>query len=121
MNRRILNETIDKVVREIISEHKEKQLDTIIENVVNKQLNILTEKKTKTSKNNRKRRTVLQWLNRDDVNTAAIRRKLEGEPENQDEEDAKRSYFMKKVNQTDGKEFSPEEIDRLLSIKTNEQ
>lgn len=125
MNRRLLNETINKTVEKVLSEYKEKQLDTIIENVVNKQINLLTERKNTSSKNNRKKRVVLQWLHRDDVNTAAIRRKLEGEPETQSEEDSKRSHFMKKVNGfKDGDkeyELSPDEIDRLLQIKNNEK
>ena len=65
-----------------------------------------------------KRRAVLEWLRHPEVNCAEIRRQLEGEPESQEEEDAKRSYFMKKVNETDGKRFTDEEINALYALKS---
>ena len=64
-----------------------------------------------------KKKSVLAWLQQPEVNAAEIRRKLEGEPESQEEEDTKRSYFMKKVNQTHGKKFTTSEINGLYSIK----
>ena len=67
----------------------------------------------------RKHEFPAQWLQQDEVNDAAIRRQVEGEPETQEEEDAKRSYFMKKVNQTDGKSFSDEEINDLYALKSS--
>lgn len=116
-NRVILKESINKAVREALLEtrQQEKHLDTIIENVVSK--GIRTLKEDEEVKN--KKRNVLQWLRQDTVNTAAIRRELEGEPETQEEEDAERSYFMKKVNQSNGKEFSDDEITQLYAIKNN--
>lgn len=117
-NRNILKETINKTVKSALLEaqQKEKTLDTIVENVVSKKLRSLCED---DSNNTNKKRNVLQWLRKDTVNTAAIRRELEGEPETQEDEDTKRSYFMKKVNQTDGKDFSDDEITQLYAIKNN--
>lgn len=116
-NINILRESINKAVRSALMESKktENQLDTIVENVVAKKLRSLHEDENDSNK----KRNVLQWLRNDTVNTAAIRRELEGEPETQEDEDAKRSYFMKKVNQSDGKDFSDEEITRLYAIKSN--
>lgn len=65
-----------------------------------------------------KRRAVLEWLRHPEVNCAEIRRQLEGEPESQEEEDARRSYFMKKVNESDGKRFTDEEINSLYALKS---
>lgn len=116
-NINILRESINKAVRVALTEAKqqEKRIDTIVENVVSKKLRTLCEGEDDSNK----KRNVLQWLRNDAVNTAAIRRELEGEPETQEDEDAKRSYFMKKVNQSDGKDFSDEEITRLYAIKSN--
>lgn len=113
----ILRESIEKAVRNALKESKQqdKKIETIVENVVSKRLRSLCE----DDENANKKRNVLQWLRNDTVNTAAIRRELEGEPETQEDEDAKRSYFMKKVNQSDGKDFSDEEITRLYAIKSN--
>jgi hypothetical protein len=113
----ILRESIEKAVRNALKESKQqdKKIETIVENVVSKRLRSLCE----DDENTNKKRNVLQWLRNDTVNTAAIRRELEGEPETQEDEDAKRSYFMKKVNQSDGKDFSDEEITRLYAIKSN--
>jgi hypothetical protein len=77
------------------------------------------QKKAQDSQMRVKRKNVRQWLKNPEVNTAEIRRMLEGEPQSQEEEDAKRSYFMKKVNQTHGKSFNDDEINRLESIRTN--
>lgn len=121
----ILKEMVDKTVREVLSERKKDTLDLVIESVVNKQLKNLikedNESKTKKDKKdvNNKKRSVIQWLKQDEVNTAAIRREVEGEPEDQEEEDAKRSYFMKKVNQTYGKDFSDEEVNALYAVKSS--
>jgi uncharacterized protein YifN (PemK superfamily) len=121
----ILKEMVDKTVREVLSERKKDNLDLVIESVVNKQLKNLikedNESKTKKDKKdvNNKKRSVIQWLKQDEVNTAAIRREVEGEPEDQEEEDAKRSYFMKKVNQTYGKDFSDEEVNALYAVKSS--
>lgn len=121
----ILKEMVDKTVREVLSERKKDNLDLVIESVVNKQLKNLikedNESKTKKDKKdvNNKKRSVIQWLKQDEVNTAAIRREVEGDPEDQEEEDAKRSYFMKKVNQTYGKDFSDEEVNALYAVKSS--
>ena len=66
-----------------------------------------------------KKRSVIQWLQKPEVDTAEIRRKLEGEPESQEEEDSKRSYFMKKVNQSYGKDFTDKEVNDLYALKSN--
>ena len=113
----ILQEIIDKAIKEVLSESNKKQekLDVIIENVVGKQLRSLKEDDEKISN---KKRSVIQWLKQPEIDAAEIRRKLEGEPESQEEEDSKRSYFMKKVNQTYGKDFSDEEVNGLYAIKS---
>ena len=115
-NRQILKENIDKTVREAITEsiRKGKTLERLIENTLHQKLVQLSEDDEK----NNKKRAVLQWLQQDEVNTAAIRRELEGDPESQEEEDSKRSYFMKKVNQTNGKDFSDNEVNQLYAIKS---
>jgi hypothetical protein len=121
LTNKILKETIDKTVKKVLKEKKEQQIDIIVENVFKEQLSILSEEK-KTKNNNKgenKKRAVIQWLNRPEIDKAEIRRKLEGEPESQEEEDSKRSYFMKKVNQSYGKNFTDEEINKLYSIKTS--
>lgn len=130
-NKQILSEAINRAVKEAINERFSRQntIDTLIESVVDNHLGLLLEKHT--PKNERKtkkaydsdmrvkRKSVLQWLKSPEVNTAEIRRMLEGEPESQEDEDTKRSYFMKKVNQSHGKSFSDEEINHLYSIKTS--
>ena len=115
-NKQILSEAINRAVREAINERTSSQnrLDTLVENAVSKTLKKLYESEDDTNK----KRSVLQWLRQDEVNTAAIRRELEGEPESQEDEDTKRSYFMKKVNQTHGKDFSDEEVNQLYAIKS---
>lgn len=118
----ILKEMVDKTVREVLSERKKDNLDLVIESVVNEQIkNLIKEDKDKKNKKdiNNKKRSVIQWLKQDEVNTAAIRREVEGEPEDQEEEDAKRSYFMKKVNQNYGKDFSDEEVNQLYAVKSS--
>lgn len=130
-NMQILKENIDRAVRKALTEnmYKENSIDMIIENYVSENLDMLLEKHTskkerKIKKKNdaamrTKRKAVLKWLKSDEVNTAEIRRSLEGEPQSQEEEDAKRSYFMKKVNQTHGKSFNDDEINQLYSIRTS--
>lgn len=115
-NKQILSEAINRAVREAINERASSQnrLDTLVENAVSKTLKKLYESEEETNK----KRSVLQWLRQDEVNTAAIRRELEGEPESQEDEDTKRSYFMKKVNQSHGKDFSDEEVNQLYAIKS---
>lgn len=115
-NKQILSEAINRAVREAINERTSTQnrLDTLVENAVSKALKKLYENEEETNK----KRSVLQWLRQDEVNTAAIRRELEGEPESQEDEDTKRSYFMKKVNQSNGKDFSDEEVNQLYAIKS---
>lgn len=115
-NKQILSEAINRAVREAINERTSSQnrLDTLVENAVSKTLKKLYE----SEENTNKKRSVLQWLRQDEVNTAAIRRELEGEPESQEDEDTKRSYFMKKVNQSHGKDFSDEEVNQLYAIKS---
>lgn len=117
----ILQEAIDKAVKKIVSEQKkDRNLDVIIENVVKKQLKMLKENETsKSDDQKRKKHAVIQWLKQPEIDKAEIRRQLEGEPENQAEEDTKRSYFMKKVNQSYGKDFTDEEINSLYSLKTS--
>ena len=98
------------------------KLDESISKALNESIIKLTEDKDNSDKKKKKankRHLVLQWLQQDEVNDAAIRRQVEGEPETQEEEDAKRSYFMKKVNQTDGKSFSDEEINDLYALKSS--
>lgn len=116
-NRRLLQESINKAVRSALLEQRknERTLDTIIESVVSKKLQMLREDTVETEN---KRNIVLSWLRQDTVNVAAIRRELEGEPETQEEEDAKRSYFMKKVHGSDGKSFNDSEINSLYAIKS---
>lgn len=118
-NRRLLQESINKAVRSALFEQRknERTLDTIIESVVSKKLQMLREDKDTVETEN-KRNIVLSWLRQDTVNVAAIRRELEGEPETQEEEDAKRSYFMKKVHGSDGKSFNDSEINSLYAIKS---
>lgn len=121
----ILKESINRAVKEILFENKKNEtvLDTIIENVVSNKLRMLKEDNNKENRKSgkdvkNKKHNVLQWLRQDTVNVAAIRRELEGEPETQEEEDSKRSYFMKKVHETDGKSFSDNEINALYAIKS---
>ena len=115
-NRNILREAINKAVINALLETKQKQeakrLDTIVENVVSKKLRTLKEDANK-------RNIVNTWLHDPKVNKAEVRRELEGEPETQKEEDAKRSYFIQRLNQTNGKEFSDEDIAELYAIKNN--
>ena len=119
----ILKEMVDRTVREVLSERKKDNLDLVIESVVNKQLRSLIKeeednKEQANKKQANKKRNVLQWLNQDTVNKAAVRREVEGQPEDQEEEDAKRSYFIKKVNQDDGKDFSDDEVNALYALKS---
>ena len=116
-NRQILKENIDRAVRKAIMKNirKEQSLDALVENVMHQQLNKLFEDEMPKSN---KKRSVIQWLQKPEVNTAEIRRQVEGEPETQEEEDAKRSYFMKKVNQSNGKDFSDEEVNQLYAVKS---
>lgn len=114
---KLLTESIDSAVKKVLKENKknEKKLDTLIESVVKKNLKKINEDKEKTNK----KRSVIQWLQKPEVDTAEIRRKLEGEPESQEEEDSKRSYFMKKVNQTYGKDFTDKEVNDLYALKSS--
>lgn len=116
-NKQILSEAINRAVREAVNEKlsRENTIDMLVENIVSERLRMLREDDERETN---KKRSVLQWLRQDEVNTAAIRRELEGEPESQEDEDAKRSYFMKKVNQSNGKDFSDEEVNQLYAIKS---
>lgn len=116
-NKQILSEAINRAVREAVNEKlsRENTIDMLVENIVSERLRMLREDDEKETN---KKRSVIQWLRQDEVNTAAIRRELEGEPESQEDEDAKRSYFMKKVNQSNGKDFSDEEVNQLYAIKS---
>lgn len=116
-NKQILSEAINRAVREAVNEKlsRENTIDMLVENIVSERLRMLREDDEKETN---KKRSVLQWLRQDEVNTAAIRRELEGEPESQEDEDTKRSYFMKKVNQSNGKDFSDEEVNQLYAIKS---
>ena len=97
------SESIEECIKRSLKESLSKRL-------------FMIEKKSDEKLN--KRRAVLEWLRHPEVNCAEIRRQLEGEPESQEEEDAKRSYFMKKVNETDGKRFTDEEINSLYALKS---
>lgn len=116
-NSKVLDESIKKAIKKVLSEKKHfNKIDTLIEETVNNNLKLLSESsKDKTNK----KRSVIQWLQKPEVDTAEIRRKLEGEPESQEEEDSKRSYFMKKVNQTYGKDFTDKEVNDLYALKSN--
>jgi hypothetical protein len=136
-NKKILTEAINKAVKEAIMEQRAQQneLDMIVERVINENINLLLEKgndtkarrmkankniyKTDRNAKESKRKIVLSWLRSDAVNTAEIRRKLEGEPADQNAEDAARSYFMKNVNQSHGKRFNDDEINALYAIKSS--
>lgn len=116
-NSKILDETINKIIKKVLSEKKfSNNLDKLIEQTINNNLKLLIENgKEKTNK----KRSVIQWLQKPEVDTAEIRRKLEGEPESQEEEDSKRSYFMKKVNQSYGKDFTDKEVNDLYALKSS--
>lgn len=116
-NRSILIESINKAVRNALLEQRknDRKLDSIIESVVSKKLKTLKEDESVKNKRN----IVNTWLNDPKVNKSEVRRELEGEPETQQEEDAKRSYFFQRLNNTDGKSFSDEEINDLYAIKNN--
>jgi hypothetical protein len=136
-NKQILNEIVNRAVKEVINEKFSRQdtIDMLIESVVNENVNLLLEKgndtmarrmkankgiyKTNKKAKDSKRKIVLAWLRSDAVNTAEIRRKLEGDAETQEQEDAARSYFMKKVNQSHGKHFNDNEINALYAIKSS--
>lgn len=120
-----LQRTIDKSIRTALVESniRQRNLDMIIEDVVKKHLHFLSEESKENSNNkngklSNKKRAVIQWLQEPEIDTAEIRRQLEGEPESQEEEDSKRSYFMKKVNQSYGKDFTDEEVNGLYAIKS---
>ena len=113
----VVKTMIESTIRKVLNEKRNKcsKLDMIIEGVINKQVQKLTEDDEKETK----KHAVIQWLQKPEIDTAEIRRQVEGEPETQEEEDSKRSYFMKKVNQDYGKDFSDEEINRLYSLKSS--
>ena len=122
INQNILQEAVNKAIKEVISERTDNRtIDIIIENVVRKQLSMLKEdgESSNSDSQKRKKHAVIQWLQQPEIDKAEIRRQLEGEPENQAEEDSKRSYFMKKVNQSYGKDFTDEEVNSLYSLKTS--
>lgn len=115
--KRLIESISNEITNELLNETKQNNnLDMIIEHAVKSNLKKINE--TSKDKTNKKR-SVIQWLQKPEVDTAEIRRKLEGEPESQEEEDSKRSYFMKKVNQTYGKDFSDKEVNDLYALKSN--
>lgn len=116
-NKEILRETIDKMVRKSLTEslRKEHKFKSLVNRIVSEQIQKINEEE---GEKNNKKRSVIQWLQKPEVNTAEIRRRVEGEPESQEEEDAKRSYFMKKVNQSNDKDFSDEEVNKLYAVKS---
>ena len=115
--KRLIESISNEITNELLNETKQNNnLDMIIEHAVKSNLKKINE--TSKDKTNKKR-SVIQWLQRPEVDTAEIRRKLEGEPESQEEEDSKRSYFMKKVNQSYGKDFTDKEVNDLYAIKSN--
>lgn len=114
--KRLIESISNEIINELLNETKQNNnLDMIIEHAVKSNLKKINE--TSKDKTNKKR-SVIQWLQKPEVDTAEIRRKLEGEPESQEEEDSKRSYFMKKVNQTYGKDFTDKEVNDLYSLKS---
>lgn len=114
--KRLIESISNEITNELLNETKQNNnLDMIIEQTVKSNLKKINE--TSKDKTNKKR-SVIQWLQKPEVDTAEIRRKLEGEPESQEEEDSKRSYFMKKVNQTYGKDFTDKEVNDLYSLKS---
>jgi hypothetical protein len=116
-NKRILQETVNSIVHKIIEEKRnEQKLNILVENILRKNLQKISEGDKSLAN---KKRAVLQWLNKPEIDAAAIRRKLEGEPQSQEEEDSKRSYFMKKVNQSYGKDFTDDEVNSLYSLKSS--
>ena len=115
--KRLIESISNEITNELLNETKQNNnLDMIIEHAVKSNLKKINE--TSKDKTNKKR-SVIQWLQKPEVDTAEIRRKLEGEPESQEEEDSKRSYFMKKVNQTYGKDFTDKEVNDLYALKSN--
>lgn len=115
--KRLIESISNEITNELLNETKQNNnLDMIIEQTVKSNLKKINE--TSKDKTNKKR-SVIQWLQKPEVDTAEIRRKLEGEPESQEEEDSKRSYFMKKVNQTYGKDFTDKEVNDLYALKSN--
>ena len=115
--KRLIESISNEITNELLNETKQNNnLDMIIEQAVKSNLKKINE--TSKDKTNKKR-SVIQWLQKPEVDTAEIRRKLEGEPESQEEEDSKRSYFMKKVNQTYGKDFTDKEVNDLYALKSN--
>lgn len=115
--KRLIESISNEITNELLNETKQNNnLDMIIEHVIKNNLKKINE--TSKDKTNKKR-SVIQWLQKPEVDTAEIRRKLEGEPESQEEEDSKRSYFMKKVNQTYGKDFTDKEVNDLYALKSN--
>lgn len=119
-NIRLLKESINRMVEKAFKENvnQEDKIDSLVENIVKEQLQKIYEAKPKR-KESSKKHAVLQWLRQPEVNSAEIRRQVEGEPETQEEEDSKRSYFMKKVNQTNGKSFNTKEINDLYAVKNS--
>lgn len=115
--KRLIESISNEITNELLNETKQNNnLDMIIEQAVKSNLKKINEaSKDKTNK----KRSVIQWLQKPEVDTAEIRRKLEGEPESQEEEDSKRSYFMKKVNQSYGKDFTDKEVNDLYALKSN--
>ena len=98
--KKIIKESVSMILkREKLEECVKRSLKESLSN-----LQLMNEKKDDSNK----KRSILQWLRQPEVNSAEIRRQLEGNPESQKEEDAKRSYFMKKVNQTNDKDFTDE-------------
>lgn len=115
--KRLIESISNEITNELLNETKQNNnLDMIIEQAVKSNLKKINE--TSKDKTNKKR-SVIQWLQKPEVDTAEIRRKLEGEPESQEEEDSKRSYFMKKVNQSYGKDFTDKEVNDLYALKSN--
>jgi hypothetical protein len=115
--KRLIESISNEITNELLNETKQNNnLDMIIEHAIKNNLKKINE--TSKDKTNKKR-SVIQWLQKPEVDTAEIRRKLEGEPESQEEEDSKRSYFMKKVNQSYGKDFTDKEVNDLYALKSN--
>jgi hypothetical protein len=121
------NVNINMIVESVMSKIEDKSQETLIENIVmNEMAEFLTEKtiekkdkKKRAANMKAKRKIVLAWLRKEGLDRAEIRRMLEGEPKDQQEEDAKRSYFMKKIHQKFGKSFTDSEINKLYKIKSS--
>lgn len=121
------NVNINMIVESVMSKIEDKSQEALIESIVMNEMSEFLMEKTIEKKNKKKRaanmkakrKIVLAWLRKEGLDRAEIRRMLEGEPKDQQEEDSKRSYFMKKIHQKFGKSFTDSEINKLYKIKSS--